>query len=395
MENLLRSKEYWSVIEHGYTKPAAGIVLINAQSKTLEELKLKDLKAKNCFFQSIDKSILKTISHNSTSKQLLDSMKTKYQGNTRVKKAQLQALRREVMVVANDMHNYGEDMQDVKIVEKIQRTLTEKFNYIVCSIEESNDIDCLSKDKLQSSLIVHEQKFRRTSSEDHVLKVATEERRDRGERGRGRGAYRGRGRGRGRQMYNKAIVECYKCHKLGHFQFECPSWDKEANYAEMGEEEEEILLTAYEEENGARREDIWFLDSGCSNHMSGDKSMFCDLDESFKHRVKLSNNSRMEVTARGNVRLKIGSFTHVISEVYYVPELRNNLLSIGQLQERGLTILIQNGRLKIYHPERGLIVTSDITTNRMFVMIASSLPQKTIDSKPSCLYTSSHDEAHL
>jgi hypothetical protein len=61
-----------------------------------------------------------------------------------------------VMVVANDMQNYGEDMQDVKIVEKILRTLTDKFNYIVCSIEESKDIDLLSVDELQSSLIVHE-----------------------------------------------------------------------------------------------------------------------------------------------------------------------------------------------------------------------------------------------
>jgi hypothetical protein len=32
-------------------------------------------------------------------------------------------------------------------------------------------------------------------------------------------------------------MECFKCHKLGHFQYECLSWDKEANYAELGEEE--------------------------------------------------------------------------------------------------------------------------------------------------------------
>ncbi|KAH7667013.1 RNA-directed DNA polymerase protein [Dioscorea alata] len=125
-------------------------------------------------------------------------------------------------------------------------------------------------------------------------------------------------------------MECYKCHKLGYFQFECPSWDKEANYAELGDkEEEEMFLMAYVEDNGARREDIWFLDSGCCNHMSGDKSLFCDLDESFKYKVKLGNNSIMQVTGRGNVRLKVGSFTHVVSAVYYVPELINNLLSIG------------------------------------------------------------------
>jgi hypothetical protein len=44
-------------------------------------------------------------------------------------------------------------MQDVTILEKILRTLTEKFNYIVCSIEDSNDTDQLTVDELQSSLI--------------------------------------------------------------------------------------------------------------------------------------------------------------------------------------------------------------------------------------------------
>lgn len=174
MENLLRSKEYWSVIEMRYAESAPGEVLTNAQRKTLEETKLKDLKVKNYLFQSIDKSILKIITQKETAKQLWDSMKVKYQGNARVQRAQLQILRRnfemlemkigesvtdyfgKVMLVANDMRNLRENMSDMKIIEKILRTLTEKYNYIVCSIEESKDINHLSVDELQSSLLVHE-----------------------------------------------------------------------------------------------------------------------------------------------------------------------------------------------------------------------------------------------
>lgn len=125
MENLLRSKEYWSVVEDGYTEPGAKEkeLLTDAQRKVLEDKKLKDLKAKNYLFQAIDKSILKTIIQKDTSKQLWDSMKTKYIGNIRVQRAQLQTLRREfkilemktgesvndyfsrVMLVANNMRN--------------------------------------------------------------------------------------------------------------------------------------------------------------------------------------------------------------------------------------------------------------------------------------------------
>ena len=38
------------------------------------------------------------------------------------------------------------------------------------------------------------------------------------------------------------------------------------NYAEL-EEKEEMLLMSYVELNQSRREDVWFPDSGCSNHM--------------------------------------------------------------------------------------------------------------------------------
>lgn len=50
------------------------------------------------------------------------------------------------------MRNCGEPMDDVKIVEKILRSLTENFNFVVCSIEESKDIDRLTVDELQASL---------------------------------------------------------------------------------------------------------------------------------------------------------------------------------------------------------------------------------------------------
>jgi hypothetical protein len=127
-------------------------------------------------------------------------MRRKYEGNKRVKRSILQALRKEfeilemksgegvsdyfsrVMTVANKMRIYGEQMRDVTIVEKILRSLNDKFNYIVCSIEESKDIDILSIDELQSSLVVHEQKFHRHNREEQALKVTFE----------------GRGRGRGR-----------------------------------------------------------------------------------------------------------------------------------------------------------------------------------------------------
>lgn len=92
MENFLRSKEYWGLIETGIPAAAEGAMLTDAQRKNIEDQKLKDLKAKNYLFQALDRSILETILNKDTAKNIWDSMKQKYQGTTRVKRAQLQTL---------------------------------------------------------------------------------------------------------------------------------------------------------------------------------------------------------------------------------------------------------------------------------------------------------------
>ena len=88
MENFLRSKEMWSLLDEGVPIPAIGTTpMSEAQRKTVEEAKLKDLKVKNFMFQAIDREILQTILDNGTSKAIWDSMKQKYQGSTKVQRA--------------------------------------------------------------------------------------------------------------------------------------------------------------------------------------------------------------------------------------------------------------------------------------------------------------------
>jgi hypothetical protein len=55
-------------------------------------------------------------------------------------------------------------IEDITIIEKIFGSLTLKFIFIVCLINESNDID-----KLQSSLLIHEQKSNRQKMKEQAL----------------------------------------------------------------------------------------------------------------------------------------------------------------------------------------------------------------------------------
>jgi hypothetical protein len=61
------------------------------------------------------------------------------------------------LTIANKMTFHGERMKQVTlvekilVVEKILRSIPAKFNYVMCSIEESNDVTTLSIDELHST----------------------------------------------------------------------------------------------------------------------------------------------------------------------------------------------------------------------------------------------------
>lgn len=153
MENLLRSRKSWDLIETGITRPEQSVILTGAQGTELAKLTLKDLKVKNYLFALIEKTILKTIMKKDTSKDLWESIESKYQGNERIQSALLQRLKMNfevlemkegetiseyfsrVMLVVNDMRNLGEEMSDSKVVENILKTLVEKSTYILCTVE--------------------------------------------------------------------------------------------------------------------------------------------------------------------------------------------------------------------------------------------------------------------
>ena len=58
-------------------------------------------------------------------------------------------------------------------------------------------------------------------------------------RGRGRG--RGRGYGRGGGLKDKSEVQCYSCHELVHFSYECPEKKHKALLAHRDDDEPALL----------------------------------------------------------------------------------------------------------------------------------------------------------
>jgi len=55
------------------------------------------------------------------------------------------------LTIANKMKVHGERMEQSVIIEKILRSMTLKFNYVICSIKESNDVSIITINELQST----------------------------------------------------------------------------------------------------------------------------------------------------------------------------------------------------------------------------------------------------
>ena len=159
--------------------------------------------------------------------------------------------------------------------------MSSKFNYVVCSIEESHDLYDLTIDELQGSLLVHEQKMTQQDKEEQFLKVSTDynhssNRADKG-RGKSRGhndqrqqskyednqVYDSNGKGRGQgsdhstvyisRSTNKSNVGCFRCYMYGHYQSECwTNLNKEngekSNFAEKQEEVISLLMASHAKE---------------------------------------------------------------------------------------------------------------------------------------------------
>jgi hypothetical protein len=65
---------------------------------------------------------------------------------------------------------------------------------------------------------------------------------------------------------------------------------------------------------------VWFLDTGASNHMTGDTAAFAELDERIFGKVKFGDGSLVDIHGRGTVLFAVAEGQHrALTGVYWIP----------------------------------------------------------------------------
>ncbi|XP_010525702.1 PREDICTED: uncharacterized protein LOC104803469 [Tarenaya hassleriana] len=170
MKAFLGGQDVWDAIEEEYHEPEDLDTATSAVKKAAKEATVKDQRALSFIQLSMDDSIFEKIAHTTSSKMAWDTLTNSFKCIDKVKKVRLQSLRGEfealqmkeseevfdyisrVIAVTNQLESNGEKMKVSRIVEKILRSLTSKFDHIVVAIEESNVIDDMTVDELTSKL---------------------------------------------------------------------------------------------------------------------------------------------------------------------------------------------------------------------------------------------------
>nr|GEW65088.1 retrovirus-related Pol polyprotein from transposon TNT 1-94 [Tanacetum cinerariifolium] len=121
---------------------------------------------------------------------------------------------------------------------------------------------------------------------------------------------------------------------------------------------------------------LWYLDSGCSKHMTGDRSQLINFVQKFLGTVNFGNDHVAKIMGYGDYKI----VNVMISRVYYVEGLGHNLFSVGQFCDLDLEVAFRQHTCFI----RNLDGVDLLTGSRGNNLYTLSL-QDMMASSPICL----------
>lgn len=240
----------------------------------------------------------------------------------------------KVRDIAHKLNLLGEPISEKMIMTKILMTLPPSLNYFSAAWD-STPLVLRTLDNLVTRLMIEETRSSTKESESNNALVV---------KNNARGTDKELIRKQNRQKRTKPGA-CYKCGKFGHFIKDCRSKireNKNARELHNSKDKEEALLSGLALSSQQSNNRIWYLDSGATSHMTGQREWLKNFEE-FQKPVFVKLGNAVEISAYGKGRVNVLAFTGVewerkyLKDVLYVPKLAYNLFSMGSTLDKNVS----------------------------------------------------------
>ncbi|CAL2258380.1 unnamed protein product [Prunus armeniaca] len=437
MKTILKSHGLWDLVENGLSdldlKKEKEEAVDTEKSMVVQTL-MKDARALGLIQSAVSDQLFPRIVNEETSKGAWDILKLEFRGDKQVRNVKLQGLRREfeytrmkdseslsvylvrLFDIVNHMKSYGEELSRERIVQKLLFSLPKSYDSICSVIEHSKDLETLEVQEVVASLKSFELRLdRHTENSTEKAFSSLNVGRKNPENGiasadqipqknwKSNDGNKMACKHCDRFHYGKCWYEgkpkCHGCGKPGHMIRDCYGHKnvQRVNYANQ-EEDCGTLFYVCNAATDVKVNHSWYIDSGCSNHMTGDEGLLVNIQRNLSSKVKMGTGEVVPVAGKGTLVIKTKLGKKHIHEVMLVPGLEENLLSVGQMMEHGYHLVFGGNVVSVYDNQslENLIVKVQMTNNRCFpltMMPASELVLKA--SVTHCLQTWHKRLGHL
>ncbi|ONK54837.1 uncharacterized protein A4U43_UnF10820 [Asparagus officinalis] len=232
-------------------------------------------------------------------------------------------------------------------------SLPESWNATVTAVSSSSGSTKLKFDDVRDLVLSEEIRWRESgeATTSSVLHTESRGRNSTRENGRCKSNYRGRSKDRRSKSRNPSnnskAIECWNYGKTGHYKNQYKSAQKEK------EAKAEVNVTSTSGGDDAlicsleSKEESWVLDSGASFHATSQKEFFEKYIPKNLGYVYLGDDQPCAIVGKGVVKIKLNGSVWELNDVRHIPDLRKNLISVGQLAGEGYTTTFHGDDWKI------------------------------------------------
>lgn len=145
---------------------------------------------------------------------------------------------------------------------------------------------------------------------------------------------------------NKTKLYCKNCKKKGHTTEAC--WGKKDRSNEKpNRSQSKTFNVCLSTASSSTDKNMWCLDSGCSSHMCGDKTMFSALTPENGTLKLASNKYTSKIEGKGKVTVSQEKVDYNFKDTLFVPDVSVNLLSVGKIADRGHKVIFEKDKAYI------------------------------------------------